>query len=323
MNVQLVCTTDDPLDNLEYHIRMQKENADIKMMPAFRPDKAMEISNSVSFRSYISKLSVVSGIAINHFQAYLQALKSRHDYFHENGCRLSDHGLEEIYAEYQDETMVAGIFEKVMNGHIVSQTETRIFKSAMLIHFAEWDHAKGWVQQFHLGALRNNNSRMMQQLGADTGWDSIGVFDHGQSLSRFLDRLDTSNKLTKTILYNLNPSDNEVVATMIGNFNDGSVAGKIQFGSAWWFLDQKDGMIRQINSLSNMGLLSRFVGMLTDSRSFLSFPRHEYFRRILCEMLGKEVEDGELPDDMELLGKMVRDICYQNNVDYFGWKLRG
>ena len=323
MNVQLVCTTDDPLDNLEYHIRMQKENADIKMMPAFRPDKAMEISNSVSFRSYISKLSVVSGIAINHFQAYLQALKSRHDYFHENGCRLSDHGLEEIYAEYQDETMVAGIFEKVMNGHIVSQTETRIFKSAMLIHFAEWDHAKGWVQQFHLGALRNNNSRMMQQLGADTGWDSIGVFDHGQSLSRFLDRLDTSNKLTKTILYNLNPSDNEVVATMIGNFNDGSVAGKIQFGSAWWFLDQMDGMIRQINSLSNMGLLSRFVGMLTDSRSFLSFPRHEYFRRILCEMLGKEVEDGELPDDMELLGKMVRDICYQNNVDYFGWKLRG
>jgi glucuronate isomerase len=191
----------------------------------------------------------------------------------------------------------------------------------MLLHFAEWDHEKGWVQQFHLGALRNNNSRMMQQLGADTGWDSIGVFDHGRSLSRFLDKLDTSNKLTKTILYNLNPSDNEVMATMIGNFNDGSVAGKIQFGSAWWFLDQKDGMIRQIIALSNMGLLSRFVGMLTDSRSFLSFPRHEYFRRILCDILGKEVEDGELPPDMDLLGKMVQDICYQNNVDYFGWKL--
>ena len=321
MNVQLVCTTDDPLDNLEYHIRMRNEKADIQMMPAFRPDKAMEISNAETFRDYISKLSILTGLEINDFHAYLQALRSRHDYFHENGCRLSDHGLEEIYAEYADETMVAGIFGKVINGRSISIDETRIFKSAMLIHFAEWDHEKGWVQQFHLGALRNNNSRMMQQLGADTGWDSIGVFDHGRSLSRFLDKLDTSNKLAKTILYNLNPSDNEVMATMMGNFNDGSVAGKIQFGSAWWFLDQKDGMIRQINALSNMGLLSRFVGMLTDSRSFLSFPRHEYFRRILCEMLGKEVEDGELPADMELLGKMVRDICYQNNVDYFGWKL--
>ncbi|MEY3946516.1 MAG: glucuronate isomerase [Bacteroidota bacterium] len=321
MNVQLVCTTDDPLDNLEYHVRMRKEKADIQMIPAFRPDKAMEISNPVSFRAYISQLSIVSGIEINHFNAYLQALKRRHDYFHENGCRLSDHGLEEVYAEVYDEKMVADIFEKVLKGDSISVNEIRIFKSAMLLHFAEWDHEKGWVQQFHLGALRNNNSRMMHQLGADTGWDSIGVFDHGRSLSRFLDKLDTSNKLTKTILYNLNPSDNEVMATMIGNFNDGSVAGRIQFGSAWWFLDQKDGMIRQINALSNMGLLSRFVGMLTDSRSFLSFPRHEYFRRILCDMLGKEVEDGELPADMELLGKMVQDICYQNNVDYFGWKL--
>ena len=323
MNVQLVCTTDDPLDNLEYHVRMRKEKADIQMIPAFRPDKAMEICNPASFRAYISQLSIVSGIEINHFNAYLQALKRRHDYFHENGCRLSDHGLEVIYAEDHDEKMVTDIFEKVLNGESISVNETRKFKSAMLLHFAEWDHEKGWVQQFHLGALRNNNSRMMQQLGADTGWDSIGVFDHGRSLSRFLDKLDTSNKLTKTILYNLNPSDNEVMATMIGNFNDGSVAGKIQFGSAWWFLDQKDGMIRQINALSNMGLLSRFVGMLTDSRSFLSFPRHEYFRRILCDMLGKEVEDGELPADMELLGKMVQDICYQNNVDYFGWKLEG
>jgi glucuronate isomerase len=323
MNVQLVCTTDDPLDNLEYHVRMRKEKADIQMIPAFRPDKAMEISNPVSFRAYISQLSIVSGTEINHFNAYLQALKCRHDYFHENGCRLSDHGLEEVYTEVYDEKMVADIFEKVLKGDSISVNEIRIFKSAMLLHFAEWDHEKGWVQQFHLGALRNNNSRMMQQLGADTGWDSIGVFDHGRSLSRFLDKLDTSNKLTKTILYNLNPSDNEVMATMIGNFNDGSVAGKIQFGSAWWFMDQKDGMIRQINALSNMGLLSRFVGMLTDSRSFLSFPRHEYFRRILCDLLGKEVEDGELPADMELLGKMVQDICYQNNVDYFGWKLEG
>ena len=323
MNVQLVCTTDDPLDNLEYHVRMRKEKADIQMIPAFRPDKAMEISNPVSFRAYISQLSIVSGTEINHFNAYLQTLKRRHDYFHENGCRLSDHGLEEVYAEVYDEKMVADIFEKVLKGDSISVNEIRIFKSAMLLHFAEWDHEKGWVQQFHLGALRNNNSRMMQQLGADTGWDSIGVFDHGRSLSRFLDKLDTSNKLTKTILYNLNPSDNEVMATMIGNFNDGSVAGKIQFGSAWWFMDQKDGMIRQINALSNMGLLSRFVGMLTDSRSFLSSPRHEYFRRILCDLLGKEVEDGELPADMELLGKMVQDICYQNNVDYFGWKLEG
>lgn len=320
MNVKLVCTTDDPLDSLEYHIRMINENADIQMIPAFRPDKAMEIAQAVAFRSYVAKLSEISNITINNFQDYLLALKSRHDFFHANGCRLSDHGLEEIYAEDHDEQIVEGIFSKVINGSDITDKEIRIFKSAMLIHFAVWDHEKNWVQQYHLGALRNNNSRMLKQLGPDTGWDSIGVFNHGRALSKFLDRLDAQGKLTKTIIYNLNPSDNEVMATMTGNFNDGSVPGKIQFGSAWWFLDQKDGMIRQINALSNMGLLSRFVGMLTDSRSFLSFPRHEYFRRILCELLGKEAEEGELPADMELLGKMVQDICYYNNVNYFGWE---
>lgn len=320
MQVKLVCTTDDPLDNLEYHIRMKNENADIQMIPAFRPDKAMEIAQADAFRIYVAKLSVVSNMAINEFNDYLLALKSRHDFFHANGCRLSDHGLEEIYAEDHDEQMVAVIFNKVMNGSAITEKEIRIFKSAMLIQFAEWDHEKNWVQQYHLGALRNNNSRMMKQLGPDTGWDSIGSFDQARSLSRFLDKLDAKGRLTKTIIYNLNPSDNEVMATMAGNFNDGSFPGKIQFGSAWWFLDQKDGMTRQINALSNMGLLSRFVGMLTDSRSFLSFPRHEYFRRILCDLLGKEVEDGEIPNDMQLIGRMVQDICYYNSLNYFGWQ---
>jgi len=237
------------------------------------------------------------------------------------GCSVSDHGLEEIYAEDFTGSEIDAIFNKVHGGKNLNDSEQRKFKSAMLLHFAEWDWEKGWVQQFHLGALRNNNSRMMQTLGPDTGWDSIGDFSQARALSRFLDKLDTDNHLAKTILYNLNPSDNELMATMIGNFNDGSVAGKVQFGSGWWFLDQKDGMTRQLNALSNMGLLSRFVGMLTDSRSFLSFPRHEYFRRLLCDLLGTEVENGELPNDIEWIGSVVKDICFNNNKNYFNWQL--
>ena len=320
MKVKLVCTTDDPVDSLEYHKAMQDEGADIKMVPAFRPDMAMNVGNTESFLQYVKKVEVASGMQVHAFDDYLKALKSRHDFFAQMGCKVSDHGLEEIYADDYTVEEIVIIFERLLKGETLCLKCQRQFKSAMLVHFAEWDHEKGWVQQFHLGALRNNNTRMLNQLGPDTGWDSIGTFDQGKALSKFLNGLDTKDKLTKTILYNLNPADNEVLATMVGNFNDGSVAGKIQFGSGWWFLDQKDGIIKQLNALSNMGLLSRFVGMLTDSRSFLSFPRHEYFRRILCDLIGTEVEEGELPNDIEWLGKMVQDICYNNNVNYFNWK---
>ena len=320
MKVKLVCTTDDPVDSLEYHKAMQDEGADIKMVPAFRPDMAMNVGNTESFLQYVKKVEVASGMQVHAFDDYLKALKSRHDFFAQMGCKVSDHGLEEIYADDYTAEEIVIIFERLLKGETLCLKCQRQFKSAMLVHFAEWDHEKGWVHQFHLGALRNNNTRMLNQLGPDTGWDSIGTFDQGKALSKFLNGLDTKDKLTKTILYNLNPADNEVLATMVGNFNDGSVAGKIQFGSGWWFLDQKDGIIKQLNALSNMGLLSRFVGMLTDSRSFLSFPRHEYFRRILCDLIGTEVEEGELPNDIEWLGKMVQDICYNNNVNYFNWK---
>ena len=320
MKVKLVCTTDDPVDSLEYHKAMQEEGADIRMVPAFRPDMAMNVGNTETFLQYVRKVEVAAGMQVNRFEDYLMALKRRHDFFAQMGCRVSDHGLEEIYADDHTAEEIIIIFERLLKGETLCLKCQRQFKSAMLVHFAEWDHEKGWVQQFHLGALRNNNTRMLNQLGPDTGWDSIGTFDQGKALSTFLNGLDTRDKLTKTILYNLNPADNEVLATMVGNFNDGSVAGKIQFGSGWWFLDQKDGIIKQLNALSNMGLLSRFVGMLTDSRSFLSFPRHEYFRRILCDLIGTEVEEGELPNDIEWLGKMVQDICYNNNVNYFNWK---
>ncbi len=320
MKVKLVCTTDDPVDSLEYHKAMQEEGADIKMVPAFRPDNAMNVSNTETFLQYVKKVEAAAGMQVNRFEDYMMALKRRHDFFGQMGCRVSDHGLEEIYAEEYTAEEIIILFERLLKGETLCEKCQRQFKSAMLVHFAEWDHEKGWVQQFHLGALRNNNTRMLRQLGPDTGWDSIGTFDQGKALSKFLNGLDTRDKLTKTILYNLNPADNEVLATMVGNFNDGSVAGKIQFGSGWWFLDQKDGIIKQLNALSNMGLLSRFVGMLTDSRSFLSFPRHEYFRRILCDLIGTEVEEGELPNDIEWLGKMVQDICYNNNVNYFNWK---
>ena len=320
MKVKLVCTTDDPVDSLEYHKAMQEEGADIQMVPAFRPDMAMNVGNTESFLQYVKKVEAAAGMQVHTFDDYLMALKNRHDFFAQMGCRVSDHGLEEIYADEHTAEEIIIIFERLLKGETLCLTCQRQFKSAMLVHFAEWDHEKGWVQQFHLGALRNNNTRLLNQLGPDTGWDSIGTFDQGKALSKFLNGLDTRDKLTKTILYNLNPADNEVLAAMVGNFNDGSVAGKIQFGSGWWFLDQKDGIIKQLNALSNMGLLSRFVGMLTDSRSFLSFPRHEYFRRILCDLIGTEVEEGELPNNIEWLGKMVRDICYNNNVNYFNWK---
>ncbi|HTI89787.1 MAG TPA: glucuronate isomerase [Puia sp.] len=320
MNVRTVCTTDDPVDTLEFHAQLKQDGFEIPILPAFRPDNAMNVDSPEKFNGYIRKLEGATNIAISNFSDYLSALENRHDFFASMGCTVSDHGLEEIYVEEFSGWEVEAIFNKVRAGKELNDTERRKFKSAMLVQFAEWDWEKGWVQQFHLGALRNNNSRMTQKLGPDTGWDSIGDFSQGRALARFLDRLDKGDKLAKTILYNLNPADNELIATMAGNFNDGSVAGKVQFGSAWWFLDQKDGMIRQMNALSNMGLLSRFVGMLTDSRSFLSFPRHEYFRRILCNLFGEEMTNGELPNDMEWIGKVVRDICYHNARQYFNFQ---
>jgi glucuronate isomerase len=319
MKVKVVCTTDDPTDSLQYHKQLKDEGFEIKILPAYRPDKAMNVDDAATFNSYIGKLESVSNVSIGSYSDYLNALKQRHDFFATMGCSVSDHGLEQVYAEDYTEADTRNSFDKIRKGQQLSLAENLKFKSAMLHQFAVWDWEKGWVQQYHLGALRNNNARMLRQLGPDTGWDSIGDFSQGRALSTFLDRLDTNNQLAKTILYNLNPRDNELIATMVGNFNDGSVPGKIQFGSGWWFLDQKDGMIKQMNALSNMGLLSRFVGMLTDSRSFLSYPRHEYFRRILCNLFGEEIENGELPNDLEWTGKVIQDICYNNAKNYFNW----
>ncbi|MVM28933.1 glucuronate isomerase [Spirosoma sp. HMF4905] len=318
-NVRVVCTTDDPLDSLEHHKKIIQDGFAVKVLPAFRPDKAMAADDAVAFRGYVQKLAALTNTEIHTLAHYLDALKSRHDYFAEMGCRLSDHGLEVIYAERYTVGEIQRIFDHLNRGIAISPADVLLFKSFMLVQFAEWDHEKGWTQQFHLGALRNNNLRRLRDLGPDTGWDSIGDFPQAASLSRFLGGLDDRNQLAKTILYNLNPADNEVMATMIGNFNDGSIRGKVQFGSGWWFLDQKDGMEKQINALSNMGLLSAFVGMLTDSRSFVSFPRHEYFRRILCNIFGNEIENGELPNDIAWVGQIVQDICYRNAERYFGF----
>ena len=313
---QYVCTTEDPTDTLVHHQQIIKSNLDIKVGTSFRPDKAIMISND-GYNNYIDSLGNVSGIVINTYDDLCDALKNRIEFFNKNGCSVCDHGLAQIYFENYTESEIKTIFKKKRENQNITTEEELKFQSAILIFLAETYHQYGWVQQFHLGALRNNNARMHRILGPDTGWDSIGDYPQAQKLSAFLNALDSKNKLSKTIIYNLNPADNEVMATMIGNFNDGSVKGKVQLGSGWWFLDQKDGMIKQLNALSNMGLISCFVGMLTDSRSFLSFPRHEYFRRILCNLLGDEIKRGELPNDIEWIGKMVADISYFNAKEYF------
>ncbi len=320
MNVELLCTTDDPTESLEWHQKIAADpGVGFKVLPTFRPDKAMAVEDPGAFNAWTDQLEAAADTAISVYADFLHALKKRHDFFAQNGCRLSDHGLETMYAAPCTDIEAKAIFDKIRGGKNLDDLEILGLKSALLHEFALWNHEKGWAQQYHLGAMRNNNARALRLLGPDTGWDSIGDFQQGKALARFLDRLDSEGRLAKTILYNLNPADNALMATMIGNFNDGSVAGKVQFGSAWWFLDQKDGMEQQLNALSNLGLLSRFVGMLTDSRSFLSYPRHEYFRRTLCNLLGREIENGELPDQIEWIGEIVRDICYRNAVHYFGF----
>ena len=317
MKVEFLCTTDDPTDTLEHHQKIQDDGFEIKVLPTFRPDKALQVESEEGFNNYVKKLETATGMAVATYDQFLNALQNRHDYFSTMGCVVADHGLTQLYAENYSYQEIESIFLKIHSAKPLEQNEQLKFKSAVLAELAKMNYAKGWVQQFHLGAIRNNNTRMMLELGPDTGWDSIGDSVSAATLSKFLDTLDADNMLAKTILYNLNPADNEMMATMAGNFNDGSVTGKVQWGSAWWFLDQKDGMVKQINTLSNMGLLSRFVGMLTDSRSFLSYPRHEYFRRILCNLFGEEIENGELPSDINWIGSVIQDICYYNAKRYF------
>ena len=319
MNVVVVCTTDDPADSLKDHEKLQADFPEVKVYPAFRPDKAMAVENPESYNAYLNKLAEAADTEISCYQDLLEALRKRHDFFNDHGCRLSDHGIDTFYAEEYTEEEVDKIFRKVRTGKKVSFSEAGKIKTALLTAFAEMDYERGWVQQYHYGAMRNNNTLMYKKLGADTGFDSIDDLPVARKMSRFLDRLASREKLTRTILYNLNPADNELVATMTGNFQDGSVPGKIQFGAAWWFLDQKEGMEKQLNTLSSLGLLSRFVGMLTDSRSFMSYPRHEYFRRILCNLIGDDVEKGLLPADDSLLGPMVQNICYNNAKEYFNF----
>jgi glucuronate isomerase len=321
MNVKLVCTTEDPLDTLSHHKKIHKDGFEIKIHTTFRPDRAMAVEDIAALNAWIDKLEEIADVQIADFDSYIEALRKRHNYFHQNGCRLSDHGLETAYAEDYTQSEIKKIFDIIRSGKDLDLSQQLKFKSAMMLEFAVMDAEAGWVQQLHLGALRNNCTRLFKTLGPDVGCDSIADFEVAKPLSKFLDRLDTNGKLPKTILYNLNPRDNALFATMAGNFQDGSVPGKMQYGAAWWFLDQKSGMEEHIRTLSNMGLLARFVGMLTDSRSFLSYPRHEYFRRILCNILGNDIETGLLPADTALLGKMVEDICFNNAKNYFPMEL--
>ncbi|MGA2141266.1 MAG: glucuronate isomerase [Brevinematales bacterium] len=325
MNVKAVCTTDDPADSLEHHKKIKESLFAVRVLPTFRPDRAMEIENTDMFNSWTDRLEAASNIEIRDYRSFLEALRKRHAFFHEMGCRSSDHGMEIVIADDFTDSGIRSIFRRVRNSPQggsarLSEDDIRSFKSAVLAELAEMDYERDWVMQLHIGALRDNNKRMLGTAGRNTGFDSIGDAAYARPLSRLMDRLDAKGRLPKTILFNINPKDNEMLGSMAGNFQDGSVPGKIQFGPAWWFLDNKDGIVRQLNSLSCMGLLSRFVGMLTDSRSFLSFPRHEYFRRILCGLVGNDMENGEIFEDTAAMGKMIRNICFGNAVDYFGVK---
>ncbi len=323
-NVAVICTTDDPADSLDLHKKIAKSDLKAKVYPAFRPDKAMAVNTPGAFNAWIEKLAGAAGFiatGIKTFDDLLAALKKRHDDFHAAGARVSDHGLESALSEPCTHAQAKAIFDAARAGTAASPEDTARFGSYLMLEFGKWDAARGWTKQLHLGALRNNNNRLLSKLGPDTGFDSIGDFPQAVALARYLNNLDSTDQLPRTVIYNLNPADNYVFATMIGNFQDGSIPGKLQYGSGWWFLDQKEAMEWQLNSLSNLGLLSRFVGMLTDSRSFLSYPRHEYFRRTLCNLLGGDMARGEIPSDYALVGGMVKNICFGNARDYFGMAL--
>lgn len=317
--VEALCTTDDPTDDLRWHRAFAKDKSTFRMFPTFRPDAALWIDQPESWNAWMDKLAGAAGIPVTGWAALLDALRARCDFFHANGCRLADHGLEHMYADECTHERAEALFRRARNGESLNPAETRAFRSALLFELGRMYAERGWTQQFHLGALRNVNTRMQRALGRDSGYDIIGDFDQAAPLARSLDRWDRENKLARTILYNLNPRDNEVFAAVCGAFQDGRVKGKIQYGSAWWFLDQHDGMERQLEALSSLGLLSCFVGMLTDSRSFLSFSRHAYFRRIFCNLLGRDVERGRVPRDFDLLEHLVRDVCHDNAARYFGF----
>jgi len=315
--VEVICTTNDPTDNLEFHRNISHDDFEVKVLPTFRPDKILAIEQCKPFIDYLKSLSDAANLDISHFNELINALQNRVDYFHQQGGRLADHGLIRFYSEDFTEKKVELILGKALNNQVVSNEEADIFRSALLLHLGQMYAAKGWTQQFHVGAFRNTNARMFKILGPDSGFDSIGDHILGLDMAKFFSRLDESDGLAKTIVYNLNPRDNALFATMMGNFNDGSVPGKMQYGASWWYLDQKEGIEQQLNDLSNFGLLARFVGMLTDSRSFMSFPRHEYFRRVLCNLVGRDVENGLLPDDQEMLATLINNICYYNAKMYF------
>jgi glucuronate isomerase len=320
--VAVVCTTDDPTDSLEPHAALAgRTDPETRVYPAWRPDPAVAVDDVASWNSWVDRLERASLVAIGGWETFLQALEARHAVFHEMGCRTSDHGLEVIPAGPFSDAEARSVFDRLRSGRALETGQARLLRAALLHRLALLDHSRGWVQQFHLGALRNNNTRMHHRLGPDTGYDSMGNFEHARPLARFLDRLDQTDQLAKTILYNLNPADNALFATMVGNFQDGGIPGKMQWGAAWWHLDQLDGMESQMRTLASMGLLSRFVGMVTDSRSFLSYSRHDYFRRLLCRMLGEEVRRGHLPDDREALGRLAANVSFYNARDYFGFPL--
>ncbi len=319
MNVKVICTTDDPVDTLEHHRKIGEDGFETRVLPAWRPDKAMAVDDAQTYNRYVDRLEEVSGLSISTLADLYAALRRRHDFFHTMGCRISDHGLDTFFADACTPEEAGRIFSRVRSGKTAGAMEAGKLKSAILTELAVMDHEKGWAQQFHVGAIRNNNSRRFRTLGPDTGFDSIGDDAMARSMARFFDRLDQQEKLAKTIVYNLNPRDNALMVTMMGNFNDGKIRGKMQFGSGWWFLDQKYGMTDQINTLSSLGLLNHFVGMLTDSRSFLSYPRHEYFRRILCNLVGSDVENGEIPNDRNLLDSLIKNVCYFNAKSYFAF----
>jgi len=319
MNVEIICTTDDPADNLEHH-RQLRSSFEIMVLPTFRPDGVIKTDDAEKFRSYILKLGQSGETQIGNFITLIEVLDKRHKFFHDNGCRLSDHGLDRFFFTSFSSGEVDQIFNKLLKGKKISNEESEKYKTAVMIEICRMNHKRGWTQQFHLGAMRNNNERMFRLMGPDTGWDSIGITQDVHKMSRFLSTLDNTEQLARTILYNLNPADNEMIITMAGNFNDGAVPVKVQYGAGWWFLDQKSGMEKHLRDLSAMGLLRRFIGMVTDSRSFLSYPRHEYFRRLACNFIGEEVEKGLIPDDDELLRPLIEGISYRNAKEYFNFE---